>query len=162
MPDKPEPRDPAANVATISQCLWVFAIFGPVFGYATVIFLVAIDKADSVSDFLLVPLATVMALPFALPFALFAGLVPAILVGIVYWALRAKTSVRGPDAVALSASAAVVVCACEVAFFSGDFAALSDEMSWAMMIVPGIVATVVCATLIERRLKKAQPRADFT
>jgi hypothetical protein len=38
----------------------------------------------------------------------------------------------------------------------GDFAGLLDVVSWQTMVAPGIVATLVCAAIIERELKNAR------
>ena len=149
MPDK---------TATIGRCVWIFAVRGPLFGYLTAASLIIIQEVDSFFDVLWFPLAIVMFAPFAIPVALFVGLVPAVLVGIVYWALRAKLAAGPSAAVALSAVAAGVVCAGVAAMSDEGFAGVLTVEAWQVVILPGIVAAVLCAAYIERGLKKASAR----
>ena len=149
------------NAATIGQCVWVFATLGPVFGYVTIMMLGAIGTIDSVSDALIFPLGVLVAAPFGISVAWIVGVVPAILVGIVYGSLRANTALRARSAIALSAAAAAVVCVCAAALIGGSLAGLVDVGSWTLMGLPGIVATLMCAALIERRLRRVQPGAGI-
>jgi len=131
---------------------------GPLFGYVTAMSLMIIGKADSLFDVLWFPLAVVMFAPFAIPVALFIGLVPAMLVGLVYWALRAKLAAGPIAAATLSAVAAGVVCAGVVTMSVERFAGVLTVEAWEMVILPGIVAAVLCAAYIERGLKKLSAR----
>jgi hypothetical protein len=110
-----------------------------------------VSKADTLLEVLKIPLAFVMAAPIGLPFAWFMGLIPALLVGAVYWALRAKAGADAWTSAALSAIAAFIVCAGAIVVIDGNVAGLGEVESWAIMIVPGVVATLGCIIVIERR-----------
>jgi len=148
-----EPANPpvVAAPASLAQCLWTFALLGPVFGYVTVITMMTVVTADSADDFLRFPVGLAMGALIGIPFAIFMGLVPAILIAIVYWALRAKAELRPVSAVALSAVAAFFVCAVAIVVMDGQLAGLRDASSWLMMVVPGVVATLLCAAVVERK-----------
>lgn len=141
----------AAAPASLAQCLWTFSLLGPVFGYVTVITILTLTTADSAIDFLRLPVAIVMGALFGIPFAILMGLVPAILIAIVYWALRAKAELGRSSAVALAAVAAFFVCAGYIVVMDGEFAGLRDASSWLMIVIPGIAATLLCAAVVERR-----------
>ncbi|HEU5138070.1 MAG TPA: hypothetical protein VFU13_23195 [Steroidobacteraceae bacterium] len=137
----------------MKRCLWIFAALGPFFGYATVISLMVIAESDGVLDILKVPFAVVLAAPFGIPMAWFVGLIPAILIGIVYWALRSKTAVGALAALALSAVVAAVLCGGAIALRDGLHRGLLAVESWQIVIVPAIVATLLCGAIVERGSK---------
>jgi hypothetical protein len=145
----------AKPLPTLSRCLWTFAILGALVGYATVMTLMVAATADSVSDFAKIPKALLMAAPIGIPFAWVVGLVPALVVGAIYWKLRAKETRNAKVAAALSALAAFIIYGSIVAISDGSLAALGDFSFWMMMIAPGAVATAACAWSIERRMKQA-------
>ncbi|HEY4367800.1 MAG TPA: hypothetical protein VGN07_11255 [Steroidobacteraceae bacterium] len=148
--EQASPHDGTASVPGIWRCVWVFATRGPFFGYVTAIALLGVARAGTVLEGLMFPLTAVLVAPVGLPMAWFMGLIPAILIGVAYWALRVKADVRALSATALSTLVAGIVCAGAVAIIDGDFAGLFDVASWSMMVVPGIVATPLCAVSIER------------
>ncbi len=152
MPDK---------AATIWRCVWIFGVLGPFFGYATAISLLVIGESDSVFDVLMLPFAIVLTSPVGFPMAWLVGLLPAILTGITYWALRAKAAVRVPAAVALSAITAGILCVVNMAIVFGESTSLLDGDAWRLMFVPAIVAILFCAAVIEGGSRKAPARQVY-
>jgi len=143
------------NPATLGRCVRIFGALGPVIGCAAAMTLLAIVSADSVDDVLWLPLGVIAMAIFAIPVALFVGAVPAVLVGLVYWALRAKLSLGRSAAVAWSGAAAMVVCAGVSAMPDGDFGSVWSVEAWQVAILPGLIATPLCAALVERGPRKA-------
>lgn len=136
---------------SLARCVWIFALLGPPFGYMTVIAVFTVASARSLIDLLKFPFAVVLGSVFGLPFAYFLGTVPAILVASIYWWLRAKSALATPPAIALSAAAAVVVCAGGIAIVDGGLSALRDAETWLTVVLAGVLATPLCAAIIERR-----------
>jgi hypothetical protein len=109
-----------------------------------------VANADSVLDVLTYPLALIFGAVFGLPLAWALGTVPAILVGGVYWALRARAALAPLPSIGLSVVAAAAMCIAAVAIYEGNISALPDGTTW-FMILPGVVATPLCAVLVEHR-----------
>jgi uncharacterized SAM-binding protein YcdF (DUF218 family) len=136
---------------SLARSVWIFALLGPVFGYVTVIAVLTVASARSLFDLLKFPVAVVLGSVMGLPFAYLLGVVPAILVAFIYWWLRAKSALATPHAIALSAAAAVVVCAGGITIADGGFSALREGEVWFTVVLAGVVATPLCAALVERR-----------
>jgi hypothetical protein len=136
---------------TLARCVWIFALLGPPFGYVTVVAVLTVASARSLLDLLKFPVAIFLGSIVGLPFAYLLGVVPAILVAVIYWSLRAKSALASPHAIAMSAAAAVVVCAGGIAITDGGFSALREVEVWFTVVLGGIVATPLCAAIVERR-----------
>ena len=155
MRDPRTPQDRVATAPRLKLSVWVFALFGPLFGYVTAVTLAALASSDTALKRLMSPLAAVLFAPIGLPMAWIFGVMPAILIGILYWVLRARVNVSALTSIVLATLAAGAVCVGAVVITDGDFAGLLHIASWSMMVVPGIVATPLCAALVERRSTRA-------
>ena len=144
---------PAVSAPRLPRCLWTFALYGPLFGYATVVAAMTIATADSPLDLLMAPVALIMAAPIGIPFAWLIGLIPALLVGVIYWALRAKADFDSPAAIALSIGCAAIVGSSVLLFSDGGLAGLRDASSWFMVVLPAVIATPLCAAIVERGVR---------
>jgi len=155
---EPTTSDPAPLTPSLLRCVGYFAVFGPVFGYLTFTFLITVERADSFTDVLWFPMAALMLAIVGLPFAWFVGLAPATLVGVLYWSLRAKANTRALAATAICVLAAVIVCAFVAMLPDVEPKALLDPAAWAVVILPGILATPLCAAFTESGLRKPNPK----
>jgi len=137
---------------SLPRCLWMFAVLGPVFGYVTAMIVLTAQSSRNVLQFLRFPLALVMGVPVALPIAFLIGVVPATVVGATYWALRAGARLNLLPAVSLAVVVSVIACAAAIIVMDrGDMEGLRDPPSWVFMMLPGVVATLSCAYVVERR-----------
>ena len=142
----------APSFPAVWRCIWLFGLYGPAFGYVTAMLVLTAAESHNLLQFLRFPLVLVMGVPVALPFAYLLGLVPAIAVGIAYWLLRAKASLNPIPAVSLSAVVSLFPCAAVLVVMDrGGMEGLSDPPSWSLMMLPGVVATLLCAYIVERR-----------
>lgn len=142
----------APSFPSLSRCLWLFAWLGPAIGYVTAMLVLTATESDNVLEFMRFPLVLVLGAFVALPFAFLIGLVPATVVGAAYWALRAKAALNPAAAVSLSVVVSVLICAAVLVFMDrGGTEGLRDLPSWGLVMLPGIVATLLCARIVERR-----------
>ena len=141
----------AVSFPTLRRCLLIFSTLGPAFGYVTAMLVLTATESDNLLEFMRFPLVLVLGAVVALPFAFLIGLVPATVVGAAYWTLRAKTSLNPVPAVSLSLVVSVLICAAVLVVMDrGGMEGLRDPPSWGLVMLPGIVATVLCARIVER------------
>jgi hypothetical protein len=142
----------APSFPSLSRCLWMFAWLGPAFGYVTAMLVLTVTESDNLLQFMRFPLVLVMGIPVALPIAYMLGVVPATVVGAAYWALRSKAMLNPVPAVSLSVVASILACAAVLVVMDrGGVEGLLDLPSWGLMMLPGVLATLLCAYIVERR-----------
>lgn len=135
-----------------------FGLLGPIFGGVAVFPLVVLSRWSlSVETVLQALLAAVFGTVLSvslLPLTLILGVIPATITGFLYWLWRRKLP-RKPRATVCAVVGALLgltVCLVGVLIVDRDLASVFAREAWAVAILPGAFAGLVCALVVERKI----------